>query len=401
MRSPMLLLSVVAVVVVTRAVSAETPPGPLTPSERLAGRMRSAPKVVTSPTGRFRVRGADTLETMDLASWAGDLAKQVERALRVPLPPVSQHNVLIDIVPAGENQPAGVRRSQTFSSGVLSQRLVVVGYEDADYADTERALCRLLLDAYVVSRWDPGDNGGNLSGVPAWIAIGASQSLHPGRRERDGLETVALWEEGKLGSVADVLASASEESLPAAVCGFLVRWLVGLPGERPCFEEIFDRLAAGKTITAAWLVTCVSGCESVVDLDETWDLRLLRERRVVYVLHKPGTISDSVLVRLRSELLLRPCDYGIRLGDGPKRALTFSDLIEQRDAEWIRRAADGKCASLRLMAVGREKRLGQVVEAYCAFLEALGERKSPAVLESLLGEAERGLAELAAGMAES
>jgi hypothetical protein len=174
--------------------------------------------------------------------------------------------------------------------------------------------------------------------------------------------------------------------------------LADLPGETSCFAAIFERSAAGGSIDAAWLATCVPGCESVSDLGALWDARMLRERRVVYVLHKPGAVSEALLDRLRSRLLIQPREYGNRVGDKSARTLTFRDLVVQRGAEWIPAFVEGKCARLRLMAVGREKRFGELVEAYCAFLEALQDGKSREVLERMLDEAERRFADLEAGL---
>jgi len=379
-------------------VTADTSSGPLSPSELLADRLRSAPKVVAGASGRFRVSGAQTLQVMDLSSWAERVATEVQRMAHISLPPVAQHRVQIDVLPSSTNRAAGVHRSQAFSEGALAQRLVIVGYEETDYVATERALCRLLLDACVVHKQDAADRAGQLRGVPGWMAIGTAQSLHPGRRERDGAEALAMWERGELGSLPQALRVVGGESPSAALCGFLVRWLTDLPGEPSCFASIFERLAAGDGIDAAWLATCVPGCESVSDLDALWDARLLRERRVVYVLHRPGATSRALLDRLRSRLLIRRGDCGIRLDDKPGRALTFRGLIGQRGAEWIPAFVEGKCGRLRLMAVGREKRFGELVEAYCAFLEALQAGKSRDVLEGLLGEAERRFADLEAGI---
>ncbi|NQT94511.1 MAG: hypothetical protein HQ559_17275, partial [Lentisphaerae bacterium] len=100
----------------------------------------------------------------------------------------------------------------------------------------------------------------------------------------------------------------------------------------------------------------------------------------------------------RAQLLLRPGDCGIPLADGPEGRLVFADLVSRRNEPWIPGFARNKIAALRLLAVGRERRFGAVVEAYCRFLDALVERKEPSALRTMLSRAEKDFETLHLGL---
>jgi len=363
------------------------------PAGRPASRPRSLPRVLTREGGRLRVTGADALQNMEVARWAQRISRDVERATATRLPPPSSHVLRIEIAPPVAEGKGAVTFFQEARDGGLAQRLVIAGYDEAEYAQAERALCRLLLDARVAARQTPADRRAGLRGAPEWMVIGVARALLPSRRAENSAAALALWQAGRLASLGQLLAAGS--AAPSeAVCGALVQWLSGLPDGKRFFDAAFGAIAGGEELTAARLAACAGPGVSAADLDGMWDAWLLRQKRVVYVAEGPARTTPALLDQLRSQLLIHPRDRGISVDGDPDRILTFADLIARRGEEWVPAFARNRSAALRLLAVGREAEFGAAAEAYAAFLDALAEGLPETGLAGLLRKAEAAAAGL-------
>lgn len=393
-------------------------------------------KLIKSPSRRFTVVSSDVREGLELTNWAEQIAVKVEQAIGIELPSGKSSIVRIVLYPevrSVSKDSSRVMTTQELVDGQLVQRLLIYDYDNADPKDALETLCHLLLNSYVVNRLralkisNPTLTINHQpSTIPYWLVVGMAQSLYSSLRARNSEVVLRRWQEGQLLPLAQFLRSkepqpslnhtsaevpiakriGTEEDLSSialakedqpltvmndadkAVCGLLFGWIQSFQNKRECFEKIFERLAAGKDVSPEWFVTCIPACNSIADLEEEWDNWILRQKDIVY---EPGTITSGLIDNLKAELLLYPGNFGIPLTSSLDRWIEFRDLIEQRDASWIPAFSSSKGISLRLLAAGRGKEFGDVVDSYCRFLEALRRGKSRRTLEKLLGQADEHL----------
>lgn len=371
------------------------------PADLLSQLKRSS--VLESRSGRFVVTGARSAETMMVARWADETAAKVEQLVGTALP------VRRLIARISVHDEAGVDRvsaAATIQAGALVQRLWILDYDHADVDAADEALCRLLLSRYVFDsrlaagkRWPAGlaiDQA-----VPAWLWRGVARNLYPAMRNRSAKAVEDRWQTGSLMPLSEFLRSAAPAEAAACereLAGSLVAWLASLPDQAEVFKRLFERLADGQAASPEWMSTLIPGASSVPSLEEKWDEWMLRQRRII---REPGKVTPDVMQEFRARLLLYPGDSGIPLtgGEGVSHRFPLRDLIARRAEPWIPEFARRKAVGLRLSAVGRGPELEVVVEAYCRFLQALGDRGTPSSLEVLLALAESRLQDLEARMA--
>jgi len=256
--------------------------------------------------------------------------------------------------------------------------------------------------------WETAEKAGVRPGpLPAWLWRGLAGNLDAGLRARNSEMVLARWQRGQVISPAELLGNGTgarpavgtaEEADHRAACGLWVKWLLSLPNGRRLFSDLLRHVGEGGTATPDWLILRLPGCASSADLDEQWDKWILRQRRVVY---RPGEVTRQVVDQLRGELLLYPGQSGIPLNCGSPERIELHELIDRRGSPWIPAFVRGKCASLRVLAIGRGEEFGAVVESYCRFLTGLPGRSSKKRLTQLLQKARRDLRELAAGLEEA
>jgi hypothetical protein len=348
-----------------------------------------APGPVKSHTGRFFVFGSDSLLKLTLLRWAEEVTGRLERLLGFKL---SFDNRKVRIV---------VREEPDIDSGFLGahwsvvgstvfQQLTISNYEMIDRETADEALCRLLLRGHVREQKSAQARP---SRPPAWLSVGLAQNLYAGVRARNSRLVLDQWQSGRLPTVPAFLGrdEPGTGAVYRATCGLFAGWLMSAPGKAERFEKIFDTLAGGEAITTQWLTANMPGCNTVMDLDEEWDRWILRQKRIVY---EPGTVFLEQVQQLKAELLLYPGFSDIPLMGDLERPITFRELIPERGKPWLVGFVKPKAARLRVLGVGRDKAFGDVIEAYCRFLEALPETGKAGSLEKLLNEAERSLRQL-------
>jgi len=352
--------------------------------------------VLESSSGRFTIVGTNTLENMDLAAWAERVTAKIERAIGVDIRDEGYPLIRIIVRPPGDDSRGGVEFRRGLEAGRVVQRLLIHGYDEVSHEEATEILCRMLVDSYVIARQREQARTRGLRFAPPWMSIGMARNLDPSLREQNAELALALWQEGKLPSLGAILSSREGDASPArkAAYGVFFAWLRSWPESSECFQGMFRKLADGAVVPAEWLAAHMPGDASGTDLDEGWDRWMLRQKRVVYVLHKHGAATPRLVDQLKAQLLLYPGDFGIPLGGDAGREIRLEDLVELREESWIPTFSRNKSASLRLLAVGREAAFRDVVEAYCRFLDALAGGKRERVLVRLLAEADEDLAAL-------
>jgi hypothetical protein len=230
-----------------------------------------------------------------------------------------------------------------------------------------------------------------------------ARCLNSTGRGKNAAIVLDRWQQQRLPRLSDFLeansgtartmAGGQDPELTDALCGMTVAWLVSQPKERRVFDRLAGHLAAGMALLPEHVAACLVGGPSLPGLNAGWEQWVARQRQVVY------TSTGAPLLpvgQLRAGLLLYPGDSGIPVTQSLPPRLTFRDLIERRDATWIPGFAARKSSLLRGLAVGKGAEFGAVVDAYAAFLGALGAQAEVAALERLLAVAERELDTFAA-----
>jgi len=332
---------------------------------------------------------------MDLGNWAETVFSKAERATGVRLATKGSNAFRVIVLAPGEGEDSGVATTRRIEGTRKVHSLLIRDYDRVDLEAAEKALCFLVLGADLEGRRAKAGKTVPGSGpvCPEWLWLGMARNLRPGQREENAETALSLWQRGRLPSVRAVLGGSvsGRERGESEVLGAFFAWLTSMPDSPERFSRILDILCRGEPLSSDWLARNVDPQGDPVDIEEAWDLWLLRQRWVVFAKGGRGTVNPRILSQLRAQLLLRSDDYGIALGDNSDRRMAFADLVGRKDERWIPDFARSRIAALRLLAVGREKRFGAVVEAYCRFLESLAEREEPSDLRELLDRANRSL----------
>jgi len=343
------------------------------------------------------VRSTNSLEKLGAMKWAGRAIDRIENMVDSPWR-IGKRQLHIRIwnTDSGEGN---IRSGQGASRGALIQRLELINLDLLHEQDMDEALCRLLLAAYVVDANQSDSRGGDhgrlapaqaIDVLPRWFCRGFSENLYKTRRVKNTELVMDAWETGRLPTLATFLRKEHDgrlkDDLSVGYSCLIVMRLVMLPQSKQRFSSIFKHLADGRKLSPEWMMSMFPECTSLVELDLRWDDWMLTQRRRILT---PGGLAKRDLERVRQELFVYPGDYGVPMSSDWDQVASFRDLIAYREAPWIPTFAFGRMLSLRTSALGKDKRLVPVVDRYCEFLEALGERKREKKLKRLLDEAEK------------
>jgi hypothetical protein len=347
-------------------------------------------RTLKSASGRFVAVGTNAVQMLDLLKWADGVALLLDQTLRVRAPS-GPSPVRIVVVADG----AGPTGSVVAARGPTGWVLTVVNYEEADVAAAARTLIRTLLDETV--RAAPGVTN-PVPPVPAWFLTGVIRNLEPAQRERDLHDALQAWSAGRLPTLTDTFPSdAGPLERSPAHCGVLVRWLLSVDPPEQGIGLVLARLASGRSLDIPTLLN-VMRRETVVDLEAAWDDWLLNCR---WRIGTPGRPTAWIAERIRAERLIYGVDSAMPNASNNGQPLSFADLIVHRKTRWASKAASAKAVSLRVHAAGRGREVGNVVDAYCRFLDAVRDRRSEAELKRLLDAADRALDGLESALKEN
>ena len=374
------------------------------------------PPSLKSHSGRFSVSGVGNVTNLVLLRWAERTADKVEKLTGITQP-FDDRIVGMIVCRDSDVESGRVVVTGTMTGGRFVQRFAIHNPDRVDHEDVTGALCKLLLDGCILhaAGSTPRHGGGirwravpGALGTPDWLSVGLAQNLDSQLRATNSLIAFDLWQEGKLPTLRETLATRADEcredeDTPAgregektgaqvspmrrnrSSCGSLVGWLLSLPGKADCLERIIERLGAGEPVTVEWLSTGIPGCASIADLADKRDAWILREKRLI---RRPGVVTLRLMNQLRAELLLSSDFSGTPWEGEPVQKLTMADLVGKRNEKWISAAARSRSASLRTLSVGRGGEFQHVVDLYCRFLEAVILGGRPGRLKSFLQEAE-------------
>lgn len=354
----------------------------MTPEKFLTMRM------LRSPSGRFVAYGTNTIQVSDLVRWADGVATRLDRLLGLPpsqgRPPA---RLVLTVDPATTSGWVRVASS----SPVL--QLLVANYETVDVQVVVRALVAGLLADF--STWGATQKTDAVT-APEWLVTGIIRNMDADTRESDYETVFGSWREGRVPPLAEALAQLPYTAATnAAMTGVLVQWMLSLKGKGSCVRDVISRASGGAVPRVDWFYAS-AGCQIPADLDAAWERWLFGRQWVIGV---PGRRADWLVERIRSERLIYPADSGIPNGKPGDPPLTLRDLIRERKANWARAAASSRAVRIRLLAAGRGSEVGDVLNAYGRFLEAVQGGRSEAQLKALLDDADRRFAAIEAGTA--
>lgn len=350
--------------------------------------MRADPpglSVLRSRPPRFVVMGANRVWNASLMRWLEAVERKT--AELVGLPMSFEARVLRIVTPPAQRAAErDIEWRQTVTRRAFVQELILHDYEGVDVGEADAALCRLLLNGYVVYRWRSG--GANDADAarpdgaaaeprppdaPAWLALGVARNFYPEQRARNAADVLRRWERGQAPTVRRILdaeaeGGGAEPVSDGEVCGLFVAWLAALPAADSVFDAMFHRIAAGEAITAGWLAGRIADREGPADLEKNWDRWILRQKRIVYA---PGVATLPVLRQLHDELFVyrMPADEDQAFESLVR--LPMEELISRRTEGRIRALAREKKRRLPFLFLGRGEAMDATVEAYIAFFDAL------------------------------
>jgi hypothetical protein len=331
---------------------------------------------------------------MDVLQWADRVADRVQKmtGLKPFLGPQRRMRLVVgDLGPATN----AVTARQVFDGGQLVQEVCISDYTTADIRSTERALCRVLLEGYVVvGDGKPGPDGASRSRpfadvtrfhVPDWLVEGFARNLKPDVRARDSELVLTAWQGGLLlplsvflrtGHLVNPRTVAADPAWAGSLTGQLVQahsaevvdWLSSQPEQEAFFRSLFELLAGSGPVTPEGLAGSLPGCTGVADLEDRWEQWLVGQKRTIFV---PGQTTRRGLEQLRGHLLLYPEESGMPPQIGRYQPVDFQSLIGLRDQPWVARATRERIEGLQRLAVGRSEPFQAVAAGYCEFLSRL------------------------------
>ncbi len=352
--------------------------------------------VLLSASRRFIVIGPDHRENQSISSWAETIDSKLQAVTGIELRGREPRGIRIALREEPEAESAlGVE--EYIESGLLVHRLTAVNLAQTDYETFQGLLCQILLRRHVLTlaRQRGAATEGAFpadGGLPAWLWDGLSQNTLPGLQTRNVRLIAGEWHRGRLPPVGAILnPNASLDIIDPdrgwntlrrrAAHGTFMMWLLSLPDRNTRMEALFDRLAAGETVSAEQVAALIPDCDSAGAMDAMWDEWILAQGRVIRM---PGVATPENAQRLEWELLLYPGDYGIPMTGRLYEKVEWDDLIDRREEDWIPVFARAKAAGLRLTAIGRGTEYETVIEAYVRFLDALRKgRREPLLRERL------------------
>lgn len=356
--------------------------------------------VLLSASRRFMVVGPDHRENQSVSSWAETIDNKLQAITGIELLGREPRGIRIVLREAPESASA-LAVEEYVDSGRLVHRITAVNLAQTDYETFQGLLCQILLRRHllILARQrgltlatEAGAVFPAGGGFPAWFWDGLSQNTLPGLQTRNVRLIAGEWRRGRLPPVGAILNPNAPLDVidpkrdwdtlrRRAAHGTFMMWLLSFPDRDKRLETLFERLAAGATVTTEHVAGLIPDCESAAAMDALWDEWILAQGRVIRM---PGPIPQENAQRLEWELLLYPGDYGIPMTGRLYEKVEWYDLIDRREDDWIPVFARVKADGLRLTAIGRGTEYGTVVEAYIHFLDALRRgRHEPLLRERL------------------
>lgn len=335
--------------------------------------------VSASPEGHFTVSGTNSVQNMDLMRWAEDIAGQVERVVGKKLPCNETRPIHLTVCSEAPEDKGRISLDESGEGRHFVQSLRICNYDRIDNAEASAALCRLLLDGYVVNV--PAGNAetndvGVATGsdkhrsVPRWMYRGFARYIYHDQRAWDSDAVLRLWKAGKLKPLPELLDFApSEMGYPyGAVYGMMIAWMESLPKKDEFLARMFQQLSTGGTLSSEWFTKSISGCLSASDVDEKWENWIIGQWRVV---HRLGVATPLQVEQLKEHLVIRQDDVGMPLSTNIGQRIVFRSLIEMKPNEWKITVLKNKISDLKLLGMGKGPDFNDVVDAYCRFLDAV------------------------------
>lgn len=337
--------------------------------------VRPLPSAAISSTHRFMATGAlDSAGKVTFAAAAEDAAERLETALGIQLPfgrgqPVELVARVDPAVPSGS-----VIRAQGWVDRALAQKLIVINPEKADQEDVLEGLCWLLLNRCVIAGQDVETREARLGEVPDWLSVGAAQNLYPHLRARNRQVVIRAWKAGTAPAFAEVLGFTL---LPPgrwgqkAFCAAAVDLIASSGSAGEVFRGLFDRLARGEPVDAAWMAGASVAGGATKDLEKEWDLWIARQTQV----RRYGeTAGSEPAAALRAALEIDPLLCGFTADDGLPAVMTPADLIDRRGEPWMPKLAGGLSLKVRGLGLGESEAFRRTADRYGDFFDALAQR---------------------------
>jgi len=263
----------------------------------------------------------------------------------------------------------------------ISHHIEVADPESVDIMRLEDILAQCLLNNWLaVAQRNAGKPVHEE--IPLWFAQGLASLADSVWREVCFEWVEELMMAGRLRPVAELLEDGGlGEVGEPGVSTMLASWLVET--RRDGYARLSGALVNGATWSGTallehWLEMTPPAAQ------ESWDLWLHQCR---YKIFNAGTAEVGVWERLRHLLYVYGVDAAMPVGD-VQRGKTFAELIDMPPSSWRARAAAQRNMALRASVLGRDNTYREVVEAYCAFLEALQKNEPADKLRARLSIAE-------------
>jgi len=359
--------------------------------------------VNTSSDGAFVVIGSNNVQNLDLISWAQELSRMTEKAVGLKTPYGGARSIRIIVENGDPAAPAKVLADERGDGADFSQTLRIVNYDKVDVVLAGGLMCKLLLNGYVLSCREKTMEAGATApapmkppaSVPVWLYRGIAQYINQDLRPENAELILLKWRKKELKTLPELLdAEPKDQGYPYdASCGMIIAWLQSFPGKDEFFGKMFAQLAAGEALSSEWFAKNAPGSASISDLKSNWENWLVSQLNVI---HKPGVATPLSIDQLKDRLVIQPDDKGMPAFTNEIKKITFDELVDVkvRESPWLPLALQNKAADLRLFAVGRGKELGDVVDSYCKFLDAVVLGKRQGTLVKLLEKARKDLKDL-------
>ncbi|MDD4871742.1 MAG: hypothetical protein PHR77_14390 [Kiritimatiellae bacterium] len=345
------------------------------------------------------VVGSNTVQNLDLLSWAEEVVYKVERIIGMKLPYGDSRVIRIVVNDERSNSSGRVIAEERMENSELFQRLSVYNYDKVNGADANEALCKLLLNGYVTychAKKTELENTAsrpviaNTNSVPQWLYRGISQYIYQDLRAKNTETILRIWKRGQLKPFPEFLNPVSKDNeYPyESVNGVMIAWLASLPESDKLFGKMFEQLSTGGTLSPEWFTKNIKDCNSVSDVDEKWENWIIGQWRVV---RRLGVATPLQVEQLKERLVLQQGDVGMPLSTNISQRIIFQDLIGMKSSEWLPTVLQNKISELKLLGMGKGKDFNDVVYAYCKFLEAVAACKQHDYAKDLLDKAEMDL----------
>jgi len=373
----------------------------------------SSSAAAISLSRRFVATGMTTVENMELAAAADQVARKLEQSVGKNLP-FSRESIVGISIRRDEKQAHGrVVKAQGWVDRRLEQKLIITNLEQVDQEDVLEGLCWLLLNRYVMILQSSDARRAKPGAVPDWISVGMAQNLFLSLRARNSEAVVKLWEQQQGLSFAEVV---DLEYLPEgrwsekAFSALAVDWLASQATTPSFWDQVFQRRADRLALSPEWAASNVLRAVSVRDVEKGWDLWLAHQTEIK---REWGTVTDVQIEALRSLFVVRPNQLGVAPGADAPAWMTMGDLLLHRGKPWFDPMVARLELKVRSQGLAQAGEYKTVVDLYAEYLSELTRYPSKSFwyrvfhrrpgdrqLQSQLAEADKALLRLEASVRE-